>query len=65
MTPQRKLQHKLQDYENYAKIKYTPEIDNTEMDLLQYSKTDLQCNNFGTFKGRFFIISWATKIKEN
>ena len=37
MTPQRKLQHKLQDYENYAKIKYTPEINNTEMDLLQYS----------------------------
>ena len=40
MTPQRKLQHKLQDnenYENYAEIKYTPEIDNTEMDLLQYS----------------------------
>ena len=31
MTPQRKLQHKLQDYENYAKIKYTPEIDNTEI----------------------------------
>ena len=38
MTPQRKLQHKLQDYENYAEIKYTPEIDNTEMDLLSWKK---------------------------
>ena len=38
MTPQRKLQHKLQDYENYAKIKYTPEINNAEIFFVKRSQ---------------------------